>query len=196
MHELFLLIYRQPLRRIVFWMILLAFLWGWLGYREKGSLRWRVGNFLLFLGTVAAVFYMTVYTRGEGTGEAVLVPFQSLQAAKVQPEVYRAMLMNVFLFVPLGLTLPFVLGKGWFPGFFTVLAGLAFSAGIEYLQYRYALGWCEVDDVIMNTLGAQLGCLAHWLTRNWQRRVIPAWELLKKTFLRAVKTLRGYCHKK
>ena len=98
--------------------------------------------------------------------------------------------------MPVGLTLPFVLGKGWFSGFLTVLAGLAFSAGIEYLQYRYALGWCEVDDVIMNTLGAQLGCLAHWLSRNWQRRVIPAWELLKKTILRAVKTLWDYCHKK
>lgn len=190
MHKLFLWIYRQPLQRIVFWMILLAFLWGWLGYRERGSLRWRVGNFLLFLGAAAAVFYMTVYTRGEGTGEAVLVPFQSFQAAKVQPELYRAMLMNVFLFVPLGLTLPFVLGKGWIPGFLTVLAGLAFSAGIEYLQYRYALGWCEVDDVIMNTLGAFLGSMAHWLFRNWELWIIPVSMYLRTVCRKLYEAIR------
>ena len=147
MHNLFLFIYRQPLRRIRRWMALLIFLWGYLGFREGRNKRWRLLNFILFAGTVAAIFYMTVFTRGEGPGEAVLVPFQSFQAAKIQPEMYRSMLMNVFLFVPIGLSLPFVLGKGKLPEFLTVVAGLAFSAGIEYLQYRYALGWCEVDDV-------------------------------------------------
>lgn len=190
MHELFLLIYRQPLQRIILWMLLLIFLWGYLAFREKNSLRWRFGNFIVFAGTVAAIFYMTVYTRGERAGEALLVPFQSFQEAKIQPELYRAMLMNVFLFVPIGLSLPFVLGKGWLPGFLTVAAALAFSAGIEYLQYRYALGWCEVDDVIMNTLGAVIGCLAHWLFRNWERRVLPVWELLTETIRRVRKTVQ------
>lgn len=171
-------------------MLLLIFLWGYLAFREKNSLRWRVGNFILFAGTVAAIFYMTVYTRGEGPGEAILIPFQSFQAAKIQPEMYRSMLMNVFLFVPIGLSLPFVLGQGRIPEFFTVLAALAFTAGIEYLQYRYALGWCEVDDVIMNTLGAVAGCLAHWLYRNWERRVIPVWRLLSVTIRHAVERMR------
>ncbi len=173
MHELFLLIYRQPLSRIVLWMLLLIFLWGYMGFREKNSLRWRLGNFLLFAGTTAVIFFMTVYTRGESPSEAVLVPFQSFQEAKIQPELYRSMLMNVFLFVPIGLSLPFVLGKGKLPEFFTVVAALAFTAGIEYMQYRYALGWCEVDDVIMNTLGAVVGTQAHWCFRNWERLVLP-----------------------
>lgn len=178
MHKLFLFIYRQPLRRILFWMLLLIFLWGYLGFREGRNKRWRLLNFILFAGTVAAIFYMTVYTRGEGPGEAVLVPFQSFQAAKIQPEMYRSMLMNVFLFVPIGLSLPFVLGKGRIPEFLTVVAALAFTAGIEYMQYRYALGWCEVDDVIMNTLGAVLGTLAHWLYRNWESLILPLWKIL------------------
>lgn len=180
MHELFLLIYRQPLHRILFWMILLAFLWGYLAFREKNSLRWRLGNLAVFVGTVTAIFYMTVYTRGEGTSEVVLIPFQTFRAAKIQPELYRSMLMNVFLFVPIGLSLPFVLGRRRISVFITVAAALAFSAGIEYLQYRYALGTCEVDDIIMNTLGAAVGCWAHWLFRNWERRVIPAWQFLEE----------------
>lgn len=173
MHNLFLFIYRQPLRRIRRWMALLIFLWGYLGFREGRNKRWRLLNFILFAGTTAAIFYMTVFTRGEGPGEAVLVPFQSFQAAKIQPEMYRSMLMNVFLFVPIGLSLPFVLGKGKLPEFLTVVAALAFTAGIEYMQYRYALGWCEVDDVIMNTLGAVLGTLSHCLSRNWERLILP-----------------------
>ena len=146
-------------------------------------------NFILFAGTAAAIFYMTVYTRGEGAGEVVLVPFQSFQEAKIQPELYRSMLMNVFLFVPIGLSLPFVLGKGRIPELFTVLAALAFTAGIEYLQYRYALGRCEVDDIIMNTLGAVVGSLAHWCSRNWERLVQPIWKLLSEKAREAWDTL-------
>lgn len=178
MHELFLLIYRQPLHRILFWMLLLIFLWGYLAYRESGSLRWRLGNLVVFAGITAVIFYMTVYTRGESPSEAVFIPFHSFREAQIQPELYRSMLMNVFLFVPIGLSLPFVLGKGRGAAFFTIAAALFFSAGIEYLQYRYALGRCEVDDVIMNTLGACVGCQAHWLFRNWERRIIPGWYLL------------------
>ena len=176
MDELFVFIYCQPLSRIVLCMFLLVFLWAYIGHWERSSLRWRIGNLILFAGAVAVVFYMTVYTRGEGSGEAVLKPFQSFQEAKIQPELYRSMLMNVFLFVPLGLTLPFALGNGRLPELITILLSLVFSAGIEYMQYRYGLGWCEADDVIMNTLGAVLGVLAHCIFRNWERCILPLFQ--------------------
>ena len=184
MNKLFLFIYKQPLRRIVFCMVLLAFLWGYMAFREKNSLRWRFANGILFAGIVAVIFYMTVYTRGESASEAILIPFQSFREAKIQPELYRSMLMNVFLFVPMGLSLPFVLGKGRISSVITVAVALSFSAGIEYMQYLYALGRCEVDDVIMNTLGALIGCLSHWLFRNWERRVMPGIRFLTETIRR------------
>ena len=190
MHKLAVFIYCQPLHRIILCMLLLIFLWAYLGFREGRSLRWCLGNGLVFLGIMAAIFYMTVYTRGESSGEAIFTPFQSFQAAKEQPELYRSMLMNVFLFVPLGLSLPFVLGWRRGAGLFTVALAMAFSAGIEYLQYRYALGLCEVDDVIMNTLGALIGCLSHWLFRNWERRVMPGIRFLAEIFRRIVEKLR------
>lgn len=189
-HKITFFIYCQPLYRIVCCIFLLVFLWGYLSYREDNSLRWRLANGILFVGMTAVIFYMTVYTRGEGESEAILRPFQSFQEAKIQPELYRSMLMNVFLFVPLGLFLPFVLGRGKLPGFITVVFALALSAGIEYMQYRYALGRCEVDDVIMNTLGAAFGCMAHGLSRNWKRRIIPVWGLLKKSIREIVDKLR------
>ena len=170
-------------------MILLVFLWGYLGYREKGRRRWVLGNAVVFLGITTVIFYMTVYARGEGASEAVLVPFQSFREAKIQPELYRTMLMNVFLFLPVGLSLPFVLGKWKFPVFTTVVAACLFSAGIEYLQYRCCLGRCEVDDVIMNTLGAGIGCLAWYLSRFWEPCLLPISRSLADKIRRAVTKL-------
>lgn len=61
---------------------------------------------------------------------------------------------NVLAFVPFGVLAPF---KKWNV---VLIAVLAFSGGIELNQYLFALGWCEVDDVICNTLGAMIG---YWL---------------------------------
>ena len=170
-------------------MILLVFLWGYLGYRERGRRWWVLGIAVVFLGITTVIFYMTVYARGEGASEAVLVPFQRFREAKIQPELYRTMLMNGFLFLPVGLSLPFVLGKWKFPVFSTVVAACLFSAGIEYLQYRYCLGRCEVDDVIMNTLGAGIGCLAWCLSRIWEPCLLPISRSLADKIRRAVTKL-------
>lgn len=111
MNKLFWLIYVQPLHRIMIFMILAAVLWGYLGNREQGSRRWRILNAAVFAGIAAVIFYMTICARGEETAEAVLVPFQNFREAREQPELYRSMLMNVLLFFPHRLSLPFVLGK-------------------------------------------------------------------------------------
>ena len=127
-------------------------------------------NAAVFAGIAAVIFYMTVCARGEETAEAVLVPFQNFREAREQPELYRSMLMNVLLFFPIGLSLPFVLGKWKLSVPVTVVLACLSSAGIEYLQYRYSLGRCEVDDVIMNTLGALLGCSARWISHSRKRK--------------------------
>ena len=170
MHKLFIYIYCQPIPRLTLFIFLFILLWGYLAYREGNSLRWRLANAVVFLSIGAVIFYMTVYTRGESAEEAVFKPFQSFQDAKIQPELYRSMLMNVFLFVPLGMSLPFALSWRRCACIFTVILAALFSAGIEYLQYHYALGKCEVDDVIMNTLGALVGTIAYWLFRYLKRQ--------------------------
>jgi glycopeptide antibiotics resistance protein len=38
-----------------------------------------------------------------------------------------------------------------------LLTVLLFSAAIEAVQYAANLGWCEIDDVICNVLGAAIG---------------------------------------
>ena len=103
---------------------------------------------------------MNILNCTPGNYELILTPFAALSAARQQPELYRAMLMNVFLFFPLGLTLSNALPRKWHRWgriAFTTLIGCILSAGIEYAQYRCALGLAETDDVICNTLGAFLG---------------------------------------
>lgn len=152
-------IYSRSFISIITFMALALAAWGALPARV-GARRWRWGNLVLVLLTTAAIFYATLFSRAEGSTGLILTPFASLTAARVQPELYREMLMNAFLFFPLGLTLSNALPRKWnrwLRIILTTLVGCILSAGIEYAQYRYALGMAEVDDVICNTLGAFIG---------------------------------------
>ena len=135
-----------------------------------------MANLVLFCAAVIAILYATILTRTPGVPAVILTPFAALAAARVQPELYRAMLMNVFLFFPLGLTLSNALPQKWHRWgriALTTFVGCALSAGIEYAQYRCALGLAETDDVICNTLGAFIGStsllIAHAIEKHRER---------------------------
>lgn len=135
-----------------------------------------MANFVWFCAAVIAILCATILNRTPGNYELILTPFATFTAALQQPELYRAMLMNVFLFFPLGLTLSNALPRKWHRWLriiLTTLVGCALSAGIEYAQYRCALGLAETDDVICNTLGAFLGATsllaAHAIEKSRER---------------------------
>ena len=135
-----------------------------------------MANFVLFCAAVIAILYATILNRTPGNYELILTPFATFTAAQQQPELYREMLMNVFLFFPLGLTLSNALPRKWHRWLriiLTTLVGCALSAGIEYAQYRCALGLAETDDMICNTLGAFIGStsllIAHAIEKHRER---------------------------
>jgi glycopeptide antibiotics resistance protein len=71
------------------------------------------------------------------------------------------MQMNIFLFIPFGLSTPFALPERLrHKVLLTVPAGMVISACVEACQYFFSLGHCETDDVIMNTIGAFAGATA------------------------------------
>jgi glycopeptide antibiotics resistance protein len=77
------------------------------------------------------------------------------------------MLMNVFLFFPLGLTLPYALPEKWNrKGLLTIFLAQVFSIGIELAQYHFHLGRAETDDVICNTLGCVIGTLSYVISKK------------------------------
>ena len=152
-------IYALPLHMVIILMLALLIVWAMLSLHKNQKKR-SIINAALSSITALIILYATILTRTPGVPEAILTPFASLTAARIQPEIYREMLMNVFLFFPLGLTLSNALSRKWHRWLriiLTTLVGCALSAGIEYAQYRYALGLAETDDVICNTLGAFIG---------------------------------------
>ena len=168
-------IYTRPLIVIILFMVLAFIVWGG-SSAHMDARRWRRGNLILAIFAAAAILYATILTRSEGSTGLILTPFATFTAARQQPELYRELLMNVFLFFPLGLTLSNALPRKWHRWLriiLTTLIGCILSAGIEYAQYRYALGMAEVDDVICNTLGAFLGAAsllaAHAIEKHKER---------------------------
>lgn len=171
-------IYSKPLSNIILAIVIAIVAWGYL--RTKVQLRrWTMANFVLFCAAVIAILCATILNRTPGNYELILTPFAALSAARQQPELYRAMLMNVFLFFPLGLTLSNALPQKWHRWgriILTTLVGCALSAGIEYAQYRYALGLAETDDVICNTLGAFIGSTSLLIAHAIEKHKGRAWH--------------------
>ena len=168
-------IYAIPLHMVIFLMLALLIVWAMLSLHQNQRKRSIINAVLCFI-TALIILYATILTRSAGVPEVILTPFASLTAARIQPEIYREMLMNVFLFFPLGLTLSNALPRKWHRWgriALTTLVGCILSAGIEYAQHRYALGMAEVDDVICNTLGAFIGStsllIAHAIEKYRER---------------------------
>lgn len=155
-------IYTQPLSRVIIAMAIAIAIWGYARTKLYGK-RWNIANALLACGMVVVILSITIFGRTAGERILILKPFASLTVARTQSESYRELLMNIFLFFPLGLTLSNALPQSW--GRWrriglTVTIGLLLSAGIEYTQYRFALGVAETDDVICNTLGTFIGSIS------------------------------------
>lgn len=66
-------------------------------------------------------------------------------------------LLNILFFIPYGFLFP--RKNNWK---FVFVTALVLSVFIELSQFIFNLGWCEVDDVISNTLGAMIGWGVMW----------------------------------
>ena len=168
-------IYAIPLHMVIFLMLALLIVWAMLSLHQNQRKR-SIINAVLCSITALTILYATILTRTPGDYKPILTLFATFTAALQQPELYREMLMNVFLFFPLGLTLSNALPRKWHRWgriALTTLVGCILSAGIEYAQYRYALGLAETDDVICNTLGAFIGStsllIAHAIEKSRER---------------------------
>lgn len=144
--------------------------------RYQGTFWLSLSVCLLLICWIGAVGCATLGIRNEISDMQInLMPFHSfLEVCNGgNTEIYRSNFMNIVLFYPGGLLAASLLPRKW-PGWcrcILVVAVLAvMSAGIEFMQYRYSLGRCEIDDVIHNAVGALLGSLAVMI---FHRKTIP-----------------------
>ena len=156
---------------IIFFAILKSFIYRFTSKRI-------IYNIVSFVGLIASlilIFYATLISRSSNIYETQLMPFQSLILAKTQPEMYRTMLMNVILFVPMGIAISFLNSKyvTCKTHFIVVLLiSMVLSSAIEIFQFLYNIGLCQTDDTICNVLGAFSGSLTFPLSQYFSKTII------------------------
>lgn len=131
----------------------------------SGYKKWL--NWILFTAYVIFIIWLTIFSRQPRLGARLFKPelFWSFRAWIAGESFGKREsiqnIQNVLLFIPFGVLFP---GKRWKWLLITVLL---FSVAIEVIQYGFNLGWCEVDDVICNVVGAVIGFgLLKWIKGN------------------------------
>lgn len=130
------------------------------------------GMLAVFLVYVFALAYITFLSRETRERTVILmVPFASLTEAirTHNAEEINHMLLNVALFVPMGMLFPMIYPEKLSTIFFVLPMGMMCTTLIESLQLILRLGHCDIDDIIANTLGTLLGYLFYLIYRRFQR---------------------------
>lgn len=184
-------IYRSPLEFVIIIMLTSAVGWAYIGYicskQNKQKNIWKVINIFLTVGEIMIVLESTIMYRTIEKKELILIPFYSFYEAIEQPEFYRSMLMNVLLFEPLGLSLPFALPDKLHKKVkFSIEFGFLLSVFVEVIQYVFLLGRTEVDDVICNTFGCAIGAGAYLIyqKRNVLRKYLGEVYLIMRNAIK------------
>ena len=112
---------------------------------------------------ILIILWITLFSRIPGTVRIFRGLFW-----EVEMGYWNNIIQNILLFIPLG----FLIG-----GKRGIIAGVLLSIGIELTQYIFRLGYCELDDVLNNTIGAAIGSL---LFKKFGKRIEQLCTRLKE----------------
>lgn len=141
----------------------------------------RIIKYILIAIVVIIILQITIFSRNSGQEHIFKPLFWELKNG-----MWKDIWLNILLFIPLGA----ILGgrKG-------IISGSILSCCIEFTQYVFCLGYCEMDDVLNNTVGTAIGVSIRSLLgvgsvelRRWEElpefmrtpEVRPYWEKLNK----------------
>lgn len=125
----------------------------------------KILNCLLLIGCMCIIGYFTLMFREYNDIKAPRL-FLSYEKIFSDSEVRGDILKNIWLFIPLGAIL-FQL----YPRKIILLVPIALSFIIEIIQYITGIGYCELDDIISNSLGGLIGFAAGKLTTDIKLRI-------------------------
>lgn len=121
----------------------------------------------LYLGFIA---YFGFFARIAGRtrsheNDYNLVPFYSIGKYLKVTDISEILdfviniLGNIIVFMPVGIFVPLLFQhQSWaYKKRYVLMIGFLFSLGVESIQYIMAVGVFDVDDLILNTLGAFVG---------------------------------------
>lgn len=122
---------------------------------QKGKFIW----FILLLCYLVVVVGVTMLSRGSWfENKTIHSFFYSYKEAwnNFKWRQWRDIILNILLFVPLGILLP--MGVKKLRSFWKIyFVGFLFTLGIETLQLYLKKGIFELDDIVNNTIGCMIG---------------------------------------
>ena len=174
------------------------FVWTSAKFKSQGAQKFfKVLWLCLLIAYAAGLIWMALVNRtaGESHHYINLDLFSSyIHTVKVYNtfDVFKQIVDNILVFIPLGILLPAAYGaKHEMKNYvFVVFAGLFVSLVIEVLQYVFAIGFTEADDVINNTWGSMIGCGIYALTGKIELKKDSL--LLKKGWLSCLMPLIAF----
>lgn len=141
--------------------------------KRKIRLAGRIFFFFYILLLIYFLFFAEWYGRDVQVHQEPqynLIPFLEIHRFWVYREqigirnVFLNLAGNVIGFIPFGLALPIIFRRQ-VKGKTVVLLGMTMSVLVEAMQLIGRVGSCDVDDVILNTLGAFLGYIIYKAVR-------------------------------
>ncbi len=166
--------YALPIPVAVATLFVLFLLWTLIHLLAEKTRLWHWMSTGFVLIWVVVILAATILGRSVGIRELRFLPLQPLLLGTYNnPEYFRTLLMNLLLFIPLGIGLTSALPTGWTVDRrirWAILLGFALSLLIELVQLIFSLGYAEVDDLLTNTLGTALGGCQLYLGKLLYRR--------------------------
>lgn len=136
--------------------------------KKKSRLVWRMLFFVYILLLIYFLFFAEWYGRSSQVHlepQYNLIPFLEIRRFWMYKDqiglwnVFLNLAGNVIGFIPFGFILP-LLSPELRKGGSVIFYGMTMSVVVEALQLFGRVGSCDVDDVILNTLGAFLGYIS------------------------------------
>lgn len=114
----------------------------------------KIGVGILFIIYMEVLLQTAFFSREAGSRKGIDLTILSTWGKTAQEHAY--FIENIMMFVPLGILLP-MLFKKIRKLQYCVLTGFLCSCTIEVSQLITQRGFCQLDDVITNTVGAVVG---------------------------------------
>lgn len=140
----------------------------WLGANRRAAPKIWFWLIILYL---TVLFTVTLLRTGENIHTDVIFSMKKFRMLFTDgsPEGVIHVLLNIAMLAPFGFLLCAVNRKSLHPAYI-FSGGLWISSLIESIQYLFALGECDLEDVLGNVVGAMLGFAVYViLTRHTER---------------------------
>lgn len=124
-----------------------------------------------FMMYIVVLLFITVWSREDGSSKGIDLELLSTWGINMRNNAY--VVENILLFIPYGFLCAWAF-KAVRNVFSCTMVGAATSLVVEWLQLVTGRGFFQIDDVVTNTIGAFIGCIAFRIVLLLhQRKLLP-----------------------